>query len=288
MKNKLIFSLIFIIMFLQQNIFVFANEQNTNLEKLKEFNFSLEKLPENFKCNDIAELYSLYEKNIPLTKPEFETTDEYNKRFSKFINNEIYAFYIDPNIFFVRDHYITISPYNADNKSFIINIYSYPQTYFVYDKSISSIILSDSIAKNESDLKSNVFGAVIETNRTEGTQYGVAIINASEFGESIYHKDKRERNIKLEINMSADRAKLASGNLGVIVICRPIFSKINKEGNGIINEAFVNKPATFDDPKEYFFYRKFINVQILALWVYDIKSGEIFLKKEIHKIGTNT
>ena len=149
---------------------------------------------------------------------------------------------------------------------------------------------------SRSYIGSNAFGATREVTSYRAAQYGLALVNQQEFGSS-RHDDNRYniktpltsvREVSIAIQIPPDKARALKDNIGVLLLCKPSLYKSDAKiklrvGNDLIFENTFYSEATIDSPTSLSYDRKYINVEVLSIWVYDIRTGEILSKKQLKK-----
>lgn len=318
MKKFILFIFIFFIILNFENT-VFAkgkgatnkNKSGATKEKMDNsplipFNINTEKLSPNFAGTDIVKLYAILLKKAPLKKDEFETTDKYEKKIMDAITNDIYAFKLNPDKGFVEG--IRIYPYNADLQNLQIDIETRPLSEYTFRDYRASMIIKHFPGTSKSHMGSNAFGAKVLVTSHTGKQYGIVLTNQKDFGSSGYDDDSikttlvSDRKISLLIEMTPDKAKTLKSNIGILLLCKPQLYKSTEDmalsnenlkgpakikppkvnrGNDLIFEDGYYAEATFDSPTEIYYDRKFINVEMLSIWVYNVNTGSILLKKQV-------
>lgn len=258
---------------------------------LSHFDINTTKLPSHYKGTDIERLYSIFAKKAPLNKAEFETTAEYEKKIAEAINGNIYAFKIEPDL---GPHGLTISPYDADRQEFLISL----ETVYLSDNEFedyrASLIIKSLNKGSLSYAGENALGAIRDVTHFNSTQYGLALVNERDFGSNGSDDDKYHiksvlrsiRRLSIAIQIPPDRARKLKGNIGVLLLCRPALYRSDDplgliKSNGLILEKDDFVQATFDNPVSHDYKRKYINVEILAIWIYNTRTGEIISKKAL-------
>ncbi|MDO9592360.1 MAG: hypothetical protein Q7I98_04095, partial [Erysipelotrichaceae bacterium] len=271
------------------------------------------KLLPNYEGNDIVELQSIFTKKAPSTKDEFETTAEYEKKIASIVTYDIYAFKLDPYSSYSSG--LTVHSYDADTKKIKIAIKTKPLSRYDFEDCRSSMIIKNiDHGITSSYVGTNAFGAKVLVKTVRKTEYGIALTNQNEFGISdydghgeIYKKTgltdsflplKGERRLDYEFSMEPNEAKTMKDNIGILILCKPILYKLKSdhwdhrkdrgEGYYFAFEKLDGSSATLDRPVDLIYDKKFINVEALAIWIYNIKSGEILLKNNLeipHQIG---
>ncbi len=289
------------------------NKSRTTKEKIDNsplipFDINTEKLPSNFTGTDIVKLYTTILKKAPLKKDEFETTADYEKKSMVAIADadDVYALKLDPNMPLRSG--LTVHTYNADAQNLQIDIETRPLSKYTFSDYRASMIIKHFAGTSQSHIGSNAFGAKVSVTSLTGKQYGIVLTNQKDFGISRYDDSRVEttlvsnRTISLIIEIPPDKAKILKNNIGVLLLCKPRLYKLKEEitpstenvrgpakikppklsnGNGLIFEDGYYAEATFDSPTEISYDRKFINVEILSVWAYEINTGTILLKKQV-------
>ena len=281
-----------------------AQEKTDNLTPTP-FNINTEKLPPNYKGTDIVKLFSVLSKKAPIKKDEFETTADYDKKIMTAfttIADDVYAFKLDYNLYF------SIHDYNADTQKLQIDIETQPLSKYDFVDHRASIIIKHLYEGSESHIGTNAFGANVLVKSYNGTEYGIVLVNQDVFGRSSYSDNHGKarldsyRKINLETEVLPAKAKTMKNNIGVLLLCKPWLYKLEEEttpstenvrgpvkakprklntGNSLIFGDYDHTEATFDSPAEHSYYRNFINVEVLSIWVYEINTGSIIFKKQL-------
>lgn len=268
-----------------------AREKKEDAPSGVHFDITADKLPPNYKGTDIVRLYSLLAKKAPLKKEEFETTAEYEKKINAGISDDIYAFKIDEG---TGLHGLELSPYDADSQKFQISLETEWLSQYTFEDYRASIIVKSLSKGTDSYIGSNAFGAKRLVTNFKAIQYGLALVNQQNFGSSSYDDNKYNtetpltsiRKVSLEIQIPPDKARALKSNIRVLLLCKPALYKSDeksslKRGNDLIFENYDSSEATIDSPTSHFYERKYINVEILAIWIYDIRTGEVLSKTQL-------
>jgi len=268
-----------------------AHEKKEDARLVIPFDINAEKLHPNYKGTDIARLYSLLAEKAPLEKAEFETTAEYEKKIREAISGDIYALKIEEGHGLYG---LKVSPYDADTQKFQISLETEWLSEYTFEDHRASFILKTLNKSSYSYIGSNAFGAKRLVTNYDATQYGLALVNQQDFGSSSYDDDKYNiktaltsiRKVSIAIQIPPDKAKSLKENIGVLLLCKPALYKSEEEvssksGNDLIFEKHNSSKATIDNPASHFYERKYINVEILSIWIYDIGTGEVLSKKHL-------
>jgi hypothetical protein len=269
------------------------DERTANVASVIPFDVNAEKLPPNYGGADIAKLFSIYARKAPLKKGEFETTHEYEEKVASAVTNSVYAFRLgNDNDMFSPDA-STIHPYDADTQRLQIDLSTtHLNEYHVGDDRAAFIIKTVS-QDSGAYVGSNVFGASRLVKSYSVSQYGIALVNQSEFGFSRYSDTDNdsplssERRLHIQIVVPPERARKLKNNIGILILCKPTLYKSDitkefKNGNDLIFEDFSYEGATIYSPISVIYYKSFINVDVLAIWVYEITTGNVLYKYDIN------
>lgn len=269
-----------------------SSKKTLETATVEPFDIKTEKLPPNYKGTDIAKLYAILAKKAPLKKEEFETTAEYEKKIAEAVPGDIYAFKIDAGSIL---HGLSVSPYDADTQKFQISLETEWLSKFTFKDYRASFIVKTIDKGSHSYVGSNAFGATREVTSFSATQYGLALVNQQDFGSSRHDDNKYNiktpltsiREVSITIQIPPDKAKTLKYNIGVLLLCKPALYKpdieelFKNEGNDLIFESYDSSQATIDSPTSHLYERKYINVEILAIWIYDIRTGEVISKTQL-------
>jgi hypothetical protein len=244
---------------------------------LSPFDKSIEKLPPNFKGSDIVKLFSTLKKKAPLKKAEFETTADYEKKISAAVTDDVYAFKLASDAY---GQPLKIQPYNADTQKLQIDIETTALSQYLFEGYRASMIIKDINGPSRSYIGSNAFGADVLVDSYSGTLYGIALVNQTDFATNNYNV----RTINLLLDMPPEKAKSLKNNIGILLLCKPTLYRPNAkmtlcEGNDLVFEDTSYSGATIDNPTSLSYERKFINVEVLSIWVYETNTGSILFKK---------
>jgi hypothetical protein len=219
-------------------------------------------------------------------------THEYEKKIESVAKDELYAFRLDANI---PDPNVRIHPYDADTQKMKIDIETRWLSNYKFKDHRAGIIFRKIDKGSDSYVGSNAFGATRLVRSHFATHYGIALINQEYFGSSsddefakLYGTESPLKSIRkesIEIVVPLDKAKRIKNNIGILLLCKPTLykSKIgkeNKKDNALFFKDSYYGGATIDDPVVLSYERNFINMEVIAVWIYDFRTGEIMLKKQ--------
>jgi hypothetical protein len=230
-------------------IFIFigftACDVSKNEKKEVKINLTTEKLPINFEGDSIEEIYEkLRGKRTPVGKGQYEKTEEYKKR----IETEYQSLQSDESIYFIKRGWLL--SYDADNEKYYLELFE------KYDPSMKIMkTLFPQLANNIMLIHVRYYGAGMH-------YYIIPLINKEILSDVMIDSD----NVKIEIPFPLEKAKHSS--LCVLFIC---------------------KPKSFGPASDYCFVKNynhkngsahFIFAELLELWIYDYRSGEIISKRK--------
>lgn len=126
-------------------------------------------------------------------------------------------------------------------------------------------IVKDLNTKHREYWGANVFGLVVKVNEYSRIKYSISPINYT----------KVEKNKRMVINGLAESTRK---NIGVLFICKPFrysdkYAFVTSSGSGHI--------ATIDYPTTSGMIIYNINVELYEIWLYNEKTGEIYLKHKL-------
>lgn len=226
-----------------------------------------EKLPPGYKGDDIKKLAAIFSSmKRAKEKDEFETTEEYQKRTNKILSgidmDKIYAFSTPIE-----------GKYDADRQLLVIE-----EKYFgaLYDSGQIATMIKYDEHNGRTYVATNAFGAQIKVRSSEKYVYKIAYyeprIDGLLHGETEYGPSYQLSDI---IELPVKKAKALNGKIGLLALCKV---DVSSSYFPIEVETKYEKP-TFDSPVESTTYRVLIPVKLLGIWVYNIQTGEIYVKK---------
>jgi hypothetical protein len=288
-KNKFLgIAIVLLSVFVHSGVIAKENKLNTP-PAVAYFDVNAERLAQNYKGHDIAGIYNSIKNKIKLEKSEFETTSDYDDKISSIVIDDIYAFRLADTTKVINGHYSGVQSitYDADNKKMKVVIKTDRDGQWSYKNGRASIIIKEIKGKSESYVGANAFGVKTIVERRSGTQYLIALTNQKKFGVSQFDSVVLEpdRKLAIDIDVPIEKARGLKDNIGVIVLCRPSLFKYEKplfyKGNDLIFENTYFNGATISSPTTVSFERKFINMEAVAVWVYELNTGIILQKKQL-------
>lgn len=209
------------------------------------FQINVEKLPPNYRGHDIVDLYDKLAKKVG-PKSEFETTAQYVARINSVATDGIYAFRIELDGPIVGP----LFSYDADNQTLSMNII--PHKFGWLDLPSSNVNQSEELT-----------GVGVRLRVTEKDEALYCI--------STYNRKAWPLTISVKATLQPDRARELMPTLGVLLISRLKKSEI---GPLLVFESRHTG-------KSNYVQKNCVNVELLEIWIYDTKSGEIIKKEKI-------
>jgi len=239
----------------------------------KSIDLGIDKLPPNFKGNSFKKVYKLLtDKKDKFTKGEYETTEDYNKRYSPMDLSSIYAFKLESELSGVK-----IGDYNADNKSlpvFIKNFFGIVDIVYVGGKESPNFLINYEINRMGSYIGSNAFGAKKEISKRTRTYYALAVDNHDAIKPD-WKNWYDDLDLTLNVaELEVQDAKNLKANLAVLVVCKAYDESMLTHYDTRRGEPKIDYP--YDDIINGYW----INVKVLELWLYNYKSGKVYLKEK--------
>lgn len=266
--------------------------EGTEYDSRKENNFNLnkDKFARNYIGDDIEEIYD-----------EISEAISTNSLDSGFANN-IYAFKLNEG---------TIGKYNLNKLNYDFNSKSLKillefSTVYIHDREykLDNIfkIKKGNIKKIDSFVGTNVYGARVKVEKIKGADYNITVANKGRLlslftqktgsrkyaiqtnpldirppekpGGNLYEKTaERFSDIMIHVQMPANLAARVENDIGILFICKP------KKPMVAVGEW--SHDPTFSHPFSANIIQNCLNVEVLQIWVYNIKTGEIYHKQPV-------
>jgi hypothetical protein len=216
-------------------------------------------LSPNYRGDNLEKVIKKFEK-ISI-KDKYESTSDYVYRLQKKVNDTIYAFVKNDNIF---------PNYNADTK--ILSISIFPSAANIYLEQSSEVherkylSISSTIKNSSESIGMNAYGAMVDVSNIDTQQTALAVSN------SIYV-------INIEVSIEPKEArKLGSKNVGLLFVCK----LHNPSGlEPIAFQDYESSKATINSPTSVLRDIHFLNVDLYQVWLFDKISGKVLAKKDI-------
>jgi hypothetical protein len=236
-------------------------------------------LPKNYQGNNIVYLYK-YFKNIDNqspTKDEYETTENYLDRLLNFKINKLY--HIMKRVYAMK--LIHKAVYDADKRTLTVDgskidvLFSNTlktSTYIgVNAFNVKKIIQSYSVYEYGlivAQLPENV--SVISEKKDSGSNVEGLLVNTIKMIDDLIVQN----NIKLNTTIIVDpeKAKYLKNNIGVLLLFKPSKTGTLTSYLSRYSAATINNPSSYD----YNIYH--INIDPIAIWLYEVPTGKIIKK----------
>jgi hypothetical protein len=240
---------------------------------------AIDQLPKNYKGDDIVNAYTKLQNMFP-PKDEFETTSQYVDRLNssaKDVERNVYAFKYQENEYAL---FYRKPKYKADEEcleiSLVLEWMHILRFGEKYDRDVNwdeikGIRIKNIKEKEYFSKESNLYGVTVNVKTTIGKTFEVAVVNYECFNDRYQYK------INLK-NLPAQKAREAVDNIGVLLICRP--KRPSKMENLIANGPDFRE-AKIDNPFRHKYRIYYLYVELLGIWVYNFKTGEIYDKLKI-------
>jgi len=235
-------------------------------------NITTEKLPINFKGDDIAEIYNRLKNSKPPSKGEYETTEEYKIR-----KEAIYQSLLQDNtLYFIQGNKLS---YDADKMKYFTSL----RLKDTYINNTMAVNISEVVVKSKY-VAQNAFGMSMQISLEECTKYGLIITNREEIIkidlllEKRYEQGKqwwRNYDMDIELPMPIEKAKQLSVNALFVCKLKPFGIATNYNN---IGEKSTRKEPSINSPFDLQYHYYYISTELLSIWIYDMNSGEIIAK----------
>jgi len=255
-----------------------------------EFDLNAKSLPPLFKGHDIAQLsLKLAAKGASEGKGEFETTEQWQQRIKKeesepilggLLQSGVYAFALEGSDVLGQSSAYN-GPfeikYDADKSTFYVQIKSIEDLWdanggWVYLRSYPYVVkVAETISDSGSHVGMNAYGATAKVNDYDSTTYAVEFSNAR-FARQKSTIFSHAEPIHGEFVAPAEQAPSIQKNIGVLAVCK-LKTPFYKTGHW-------GSTATIDSPQTFYETNNYVITDLLAFWVYNRISGEVYTKIE--------
>jgi len=254
------------------------------------FNFNKDKFVRNYKGDDIEIIFDEISGGI--------STDSLDSGFS----NNIYAFKLNES---------TIGKYNLNKLNYDFNSKSLKillqfSTVYIHggDYKLDNVfkIKRGNIQKSGSFVGTNIYGARIKIEKIKGADYNITVANKERLlslstqktesrkytiqtnpleirppekpGGNLYEKTaERFSDFMIRVQMPPNLAARVENDIGIMFICKP--------KKPMIAVGEWSHDPTFSHPFSANIIQNCVNVKVLQIWVYNIKTGEIYHKQPV-------
>lgn len=222
-------------------------------------------MPPSYRGADPEALYKNLEKRKGSSvKGEFETTADFNRRVAAEGKAPISGSLTKDSLIAIQVKEVT-TLYNADNQEMGVTIkLSVPIVGVKPAPRLRTVRAKEELSPTETYIGTNAMGARTRVEKTRAWIYELIITNYASFTQGA---DKLSYNIKMDVP-TAMRAKKTLGALAIIKLKEPY-----------IREGFLSSKPTIADPNDVFAVYEYLNARLIELWVYDVETGQIWLKQ---------
>jgi len=132
-------------------------------------------------------------------------------------------------------------------------------------------VMLDEIKEESTYSGSNAFGFNVIVDKNESKEYDLLLKNWKNFNVKM-GKLEIDASIQLttEIDVSHAKQIIESNSLGCLFI--------GKISEPYTCEGYSQIKPTIDFPKEFITYNKYINLDVIEIWLFNKKTGEIYSK----------
>jgi hypothetical protein len=232
---------------------------------------STERLPINFKGDDIEEIYEKLKSKKPDKKGEYETTEEWKRK----IDDNYQSILNDDTIYFIKN-WMKLH-YDADKQNFI--------EYFRLESGfgLNNMFLSirwDRV--NKSYIAQNAFGAKVPITLEETTKYYIVPLNKKDIVKNDamiekYYKMHGVGHYDMVIELPVSRENAKQSSIYALIVFKPRLLGTASDYT-FVTERSTRKPPSWESPSDLQSKNYFIFGDLLEIWIYDSNSGEIISK----------
>jgi hypothetical protein len=231
------------------------------------FDMNTERIPIPYLGHDIEQVYNAFKRSQKdERKDEFETTDQYQKRLSGQSSEPLFgsvgpdailAFGVTPS-----------SQYDADSQTLTISLMASSVLKSVQiDSSRLGVKIKRGQTTKHKSIGQNAYGAKVEIEETYAQGFELAIHNHRNFETE---KNLTGYNFVQRINMGPTEAKSLKYKIAALILAKTTTPNISYG-------ASLSK-ATFNNPTEFFHQTFYVDVDLLEIWIYDKRTGELITK----------
>lgn len=233
------------------------------------FNMDVDNLGPYYLGVDLRLLYKSIVSRASITKDEYETTAEFNKR----IEYE-HAKPLIGNIFKYDLFSMSVKPttqYDADtNKlNILVDTNTVLNGYDTIDINAFGVPFSDVEVINSHYSATNAYGAIADVRKTVNNIVYLALINPKKFGKK--YIIEYTNGLKYELNgIDANSARSIKDNIRVLFVC--------KLAEPLISDGLSHKKPTINDPTEIINVNSNVYGEIKSIITYNLTTGYIYSK----------
>lgn len=266
--------------------------EDAEYDSRKEINFNLnkDKFARNYKGDDIEEIFD-----------EISGAISTNSLDSEFADN-IYAFKLNEGT--IGKYNLNKSNYDFSSKS--LKILLKFSTVYIHggEYKLDNVfkIKKGNIKKMGSFVGTNVYGARVKVEKIKGADYNITVANKERLlslftqktgsgeyaiqtnpldirppekpGGNLYERTvERSSDFMILVQMPPNLAAIVEKDIGILFIC--------KAKKPMIAVGKWSHDPTFSHPYSANIIENCLNVEVLQIWVYNIKTGEIYHKQPV-------
>src|ERR1700682_591520 len=248
-----------------------------------EFDPTASRLPAGFNGHDIQRLLSaLEEAESGKKKGEFESTEQWMERLrlaeaspisGTLTRNSTYAFVIGQNYSDFSSGVKIV--YDADRAKFDVSTQAEPPIY-LSERAKAGGALSLPVwttgSLGRAYIATNGFGAVREVTEYTSTEYKLIIANndAMPFIDVPLWKPLGFREIRGEVFILPALAREVKSQIRLVAVC--------KLAVPYVTSGWLLREATLDNPVSRNIDFKYLNVNLLAIWLYNHETGAVYAR----------
>jgi len=233
-------------------------------------------LPPKFQGDDPKRMANRFSN---VTKSEFETTAQFEQRKQAAAPSGDLVFVIPPAPFETKTGWEAKYDADAQKLRIIVRFYGYVEDD--HQRHVNTLELRSEAYSAGEHLATNAFGAVTEVSSSVGQRYGIAVSpdhwlfekHIMENGHKFEADNLSDLPIyRLNVSMPAEKAAALKPNLSLLFVCRLTEPKLITQLGG--------HEATLDAPYESAISSEYFPVEVKQVWVYDLSSGKVLLKRD--------
>jgi len=233
-------------------------------------------LPPKFQGDDPKRMANRFSN---VTKSEFETTAQFEQRKQAAAPSGDLVFVIPPAPFETKTGWEAKYDADAQKLRIIVRFYGYVEDD--HQRHVNTLELRSEAYSAGEHLATNAFGAVTEVSSSVGQRYGIAVSpdhwlfekHIMENGHKFEADNLSDLPIyRVNVSMPAEKAAALKPNLSLLFVCRLTEPKLITQLGG--------HEATLDAPYESAISSEYFPVEVKQVWVYDLSSGKVLLKRD--------
>jgi hypothetical protein len=256
-------------------------KKSADLYSKAPFDKTVSKVPEGFRGHNLASLFGALSDKLK-AKGEFETTEAYNKRIEAALSEPLVGELTAKSILasvipLTSGSEFSNLKYNADAQLLSVDksMDEVPYDLGDYETRSKQRVLSTGLGFEKvirTYTGQNSFGIKRRVVEKESYSCDLILLNPGELG---FKKDQYDvlgdrQNIVFDVQMDPATAQKAKQNLKLLVLFQV--------GPPYVGNAKDYDSPTIDDPVEVTSYKFYIYANVIEVWLYDSKTGEIYAR----------